>query len=80
MSDVDMLAYAAQQQRAILTHNADDFVGLVREYYERNRSHAGVILSPQISKSELVRRTLNLLTTLSAEEATDTMRYLSDYR
>jgi predicted nuclease of predicted toxin-antitoxin system len=80
MSDADQLAYAAQEQRAILTQNAGDFVGLVREYYERNHSHAGVILSPHISKSELVRRTLNLLRALSAEEATDTVRHLSDYR
>ena len=80
LSDANQLEYAAQKQRAILTHNAADFVGLAREYYESNRSHAGMILSPQISKGELVRRTCNLFETLSAEEAVDTVRYLSDYR
>jgi predicted nuclease of predicted toxin-antitoxin system len=80
LPDADQFEYATQEQRAILTHNAADFVRLAREYYTSSRSHAGMILSPQISKSELLRRTLNLLDALSAEEANDTVRYLSDYR
>ena len=38
-----------------------------------------LILSPQIEKGELVRRTLNLLRLLSAEEIADTVRHLADY-
>jgi hypothetical protein len=42
MSDADQLVYAAQEERAILTHNAKDFVPLVVEYYFNEHSHAGV--------------------------------------
>jgi predicted nuclease of predicted toxin-antitoxin system len=80
MSDADQLAYAAQEERAILTHNTKDFVPLTIEYFFNERPHAGVILSPQIKKGELVRRTLNLLHSLSAEEATSTVRHLADYK
>ena len=68
MSDADQLDYSAQEERTILTHNAKDFVPLAIEYFFKDRSHAGVILSPQVEKGELVRRTLNLLRSLSAEE------------
>ncbi len=80
MSDADQLAYAAQEGRVLLTHNAKDFVPLIVEYFFNERSHAGVILSPQIEKGELARRTLNLLRSLSAEEIANAVRYLADYR
>jgi len=80
LSDSEQLAYAAQEGCAILTHNTKDFVPLAVEYFFGGRSHAGVILSPQIEKGELLRRTLNLLRTLPAKEARDTVRYLADYR
>ena len=80
MSDADQLTYAAQEGRAILTHNARDFVQLGVEYFFSERSHAGLILSPQIEKGELIRRMLNLLRSLSAEEIVNTVRYLGDYR
>jgi predicted nuclease of predicted toxin-antitoxin system len=78
--DSEQLAFAAAEERAILTHNARDFVPLAINYYALNRKHYGVILSQQIAKGELVRRTLRLLETLSAEDAMNTMRYLSDFR
>jgi predicted nuclease of predicted toxin-antitoxin system len=79
-SDADQLEYAAQEQRTILTHNVDDFAALAKEYFVHNCSHSGIVLSPQIGKSELVRRTLKLLQALSAEEIANAVRYLSDYR
>ena len=80
MSDADQLTYAVQEGRAILTHNTKDFVPLVIEYFFDGRSHVGVILSPQIEKGELMRRTLNLLRALSAEEIANTARCLADYK
>jgi predicted nuclease of predicted toxin-antitoxin system len=80
MSDADQLAYAAQEGRAILTHNARDFVPLAVECFFSGRLHAGVILSPQIEKGELIRRAVSLLRSLSAEEIANTVRYLADYK
>lgn len=44
--DSDQLAYAVAQQRAILTHNRDDFVELAVEYFEQDREHFGIIVAP----------------------------------
>jgi hypothetical protein len=77
---LDELAYAAQEGRAILTHNVRDSVPLAVDCFFRGHFHAGVILSPQIENGELIRRTLNLLRTLSDEEIANTVRYLADYR
>ena len=80
MSDADQLAYAAQENRVLLTHNAKDFERLAAEYFFGARPHAGLIVSPQISKGALVRRATRLLSSLSAEDVAGTVRYLSDYR
>ena len=80
ISDADQLAYSAQEGRAILTHNVKDFVPLAIEYFFADRPHAGIILSPQFRKGELIRRTLRLLGSLSAEEIAGTVRHLADYK
>ena len=78
--DADQLAFAAQAGRALLTHNAQDYVPLAVEYFFAERPHAGVILSPQIEKGELARRTLNLLHSLSAQDIANTVRLLADFK
>jgi hypothetical protein len=80
LPDADQLAYAAQEERAILTHNTKDFIPLAIAYFFEGHAHAGVILSPQIDRGELLRRTLNLLRALPAEEIVGTVRFLADYR
>jgi len=80
LSDSEQLAYAAQNGRALLTHNAKDFVTLAVSYFFDERPHAGIIISTQLEKGELTRRALNLLTTLSREEVSGTIRFLEDYR
>lgn len=58
----------------------DVWLGLAVDYFFDERFHAGVILSPQIEKGELLRRVRVLLQSLSAEETLNTIRYLSDYK
>jgi predicted nuclease of predicted toxin-antitoxin system len=80
LSDPEQLAYAAQEKRAILTHNIGDFVPIAVDYAINGRSHAGIILSQQIEKGELLRRMQNLLQSLTAVKIDNAVRYLSDYR
>jgi predicted nuclease of predicted toxin-antitoxin system len=79
LPDADQLGYAAQAGRAILTHNARDFVPLAVEWFFVGRTHAGVILTSQLEKGELVRRVGKLLQNVSAKEIANTVRFLSDY-
>lgn len=79
-TDEDQLAYAAGEERTLLTHNSRDFAPLVVDYFFREQSHAGVILAEQLEKGALIRRTLNLLDSLSAEEIRDGLRFLAEFR
>jgi len=80
LDDSEQLAYATQIGYAILTHNEKDFIPLAKEYFFERQPHAGIILSRQLQVGELLRRTLSLLQTLSAEEVANTVRYLADYK
>ena len=80
IDDEPLLAFAAAQERAVLTYNVRHFVPLVRLYYETEQAHAGVILSTQLPQGELQRQVLNLLATLSADELRNTARWLQEFK
>ncbi len=44
LSDPDVLALAASEERILITRNSRDFAPLAREWAEVRRSHAGLIL------------------------------------
>lgn len=79
LSDPEQLAYAARERRAILTHNARDFVPLAISYFFDEQSHAGIILARQVEKGELLRQAIALINDLPAEDAANTIRHLSDW-
>ena len=43
--DAEQLAFAASQDRAIVTHNRDDFSRLHREYLDLQRPHSGIFIA-----------------------------------
>jgi predicted nuclease of predicted toxin-antitoxin system len=75
-SDQDQMVYALSQGRAVLTHNAGDFVGLVKQFYFQEKTHFGVIIAPHLEKGELLRKTLALLEGIYQEELTNTIRFI----
>ena len=44
LADEDVLAFATQDERIVITHNVRHFVVLARTWAEARRSHAGLIL------------------------------------
>lgn len=80
LDDEGQLTFAASNGRAILTFNARDFEPLAAEWFLAGRSHAGIIVSNQISIGELLYRIERLLGALSADEMRGTVRYLQMYR
>jgi hypothetical protein len=64
------------QDRAILTHNIQDFAPLAATYFEQGIDHPGIIVARHFEKGELLRRTLALLNSLTAEELTNTLRFV----
>ncbi|MEW5869169.1 MAG: DUF5615 family PIN-like protein [Chloroflexota bacterium] len=75
-SDEAQLAYATAEARAILTHNIQDFAPLALLYYEQGISHHGIIVARHFEKGELLRRTLALLRSVTADQLANTLRFL----
>jgi predicted nuclease of predicted toxin-antitoxin system len=79
-SDAEQLAYAATNERALLTFNAVDFLELHRERFATGRPHWGIILCEQAPVGEVVRRLLNLLNRVSADEMRAQIYWLQSFR
>jgi predicted nuclease of predicted toxin-antitoxin system len=76
LSDEEQMGFAIAQDRAILTHNIQDFAPLAATYFEQGIDHPGIIVARHFEKGELLRRTLALLNSLTAEELTNTLRFV----
>lgn len=83
VSDEELLNYAAVEGRALLSCNIKDFVQIAVDWYESGKEHAGIVVSEQFSSKqfgEILRRVLNLLNSVDAEEIRNTVRFLQEFR
>lgn len=77
LSDEWQLTFAAQQERAILTHNIADYILLDRRWKTLGRQHWGIIVGDQaLGMSDLIRRIQRHLDTISSEIQRDLVLYL----
>lgn len=80
--DEEHLAYASEHNLTLLSYNERDYLSLARKWSLEGRSHAGILISDQFSLrrvGELLRRVLNFLNQVTADEMTNTVRYLADF-
>ena len=80
MPDTDQLVYATENDRTLITFNAQDFGPLHRDYLINGKSHSGIFVSNQLETGVLVRRLLRLLQTRSAEDMVNWLEFLSNWR
>jgi predicted nuclease of predicted toxin-antitoxin system len=78
--DDEQLAYAASNQRAIVTFNHKDFAVRHIRYMEAGQEHWGIVLSTEETVDVLRRRILRLLNTLMAEELKNQIRWLNEFK
>ena len=78
-SDEQQLAYAAANQRAILTFNVRHFERVHADFLMAGHEHWGVLLSTEEHVGVLVHRLLRLVNTLSAEDLKNQARWLSEF-
>jgi len=78
--DDEQLAYAASEQRALVTFNHKDFAVRHERYRAEGKEHWGIILSTEETVDVLRRRLLRLLNTLSAEELKNQIRWLNEFK
>jgi uncharacterized protein with PIN domain len=77
--DDTQLAFAVSQQRTVLTFNVGDYVQLHARYLQGSLSHYGIVVSPQYSIGETLRRVLKLYHSLSSEDMRNRLEYLSQW-
>lgn len=78
-SDEEQLEYAVSQGRCIVSFNVRDFYLLAALWSQTGRSHAGILVTHQVSRQgigQLLHRILNFLNTTTADEMVDVLRYL----
>ena len=74
--DEEIMAYAAEKHRAVVTFNVSDYIPLAIQYAEDGKEHYGVVVSKELSHGELKRRVMKLLESVTAEELINAVRYL----
>ncbi len=77
--DIDHLEFANSQGRALYSFNVGDYQQLHSEYVMREKHHSGIILAQQqrYRLGEQMRRLLKIVAQVSAEEAKDSVMFLS---
>jgi predicted nuclease of predicted toxin-antitoxin system len=78
--DDEQLAYAASNQRALVTFNHKDFAIRHARYLAGGKEHWGIVLSTEETVDVLRRRLLRLLNTLSADELKNQVCWLNDFK
>jgi len=78
--DDEQLAYAASNQRAIVTFNHTDFAVRHARYLAEGKDHWGIVLSTEETIDALRRRLLRLLNTLSSEALKNQIRWLNEFK
>jgi predicted nuclease of predicted toxin-antitoxin system len=81
--DEDQLAFAANENRSIVTFNIRDFAPLHELWAALGKSHAGIILSQQLGNRQygvFLTRMLRLLDQLTAEEMQNNLVHLEQFK
>jgi predicted nuclease of predicted toxin-antitoxin system len=74
--DSEQLAFAVAQQRAFMTFNLADFEELASQYFWQNKQHFGIIVSPQRTLRETLRRLVTLTKRFNRESLVNQLIYL----
>jgi predicted nuclease of predicted toxin-antitoxin system len=78
--DEEVLAFAAREERILLTSNAQDFAPLVTEWFLAEREHWGVIIVPgQTDRSLLSRALRNLVQQYTADSFKNSYRFIQEF-
>jgi len=80
LSDEEQLTYAATEGRALFTYNTPDYLRLHLDWLQRGKEHYGIVVSDQLPVGETVRRLLNLLNRVTADEMRNQIRWLQAFK
>ena len=79
-SDEEVLLLAAQEQRVLLTSNAQDFAPIAVEWFLAGREHWGIIIVPgQTNRSLLSRALAQIVKNIPADALKNSYRFLQEF-
>jgi len=73
------LEWAAQQGRTIFTFNGGDYAAIHTRWLQQGKHHAGIIVSAQRTRGDLLRRIRQLAAVLDANAMQDRLEYLGNW-
>lgn len=81
-SDDDNLLWSSDAGRVLYTFNAADYCRIHTRWLELGRHHGGIVVAAQqrLPIGEQARRLLRLISTTSAEEMTNRLEYLGNWK
>lgn len=79
-SDEEQLIHAAVEGRALFTFNTSDYLFLHLNWLKSGQEHAGIIVSDQLPIGETIRRLLNLLNRVAADETRNEILWLQAFK
>jgi hypothetical protein len=79
--DIEHLELATSQGRALYSFNVGDYQRLHTQFLTQGKHHSGIILAQQqrYTVGEQMRRLLNIVASVSAEETKGTLVFLSSW-
>ncbi len=80
IEDEEQLKFAVAQGRTILTHNMGDFEHLHKLYREKNKEHFGIIVAPQWEIGVIIKRVLNMLDQVDADQMRNQYYHLGEFK
>jgi len=80
LDDTGRLNFDAKEGRVLLSFNKHHFARIHYEWMEKDRPHAGIILSDQLSVGIIIRRLMRLYFSLSREDMQNRLEYLSAWK
>jgi hypothetical protein len=75
-SDAEQLSFAAEQGRAIVTHNHGDYEALASDYLACARDHSGIIIAHRRRPNAVAGRLLFILDRVAADEMRNQVLYI----
>jgi predicted nuclease of predicted toxin-antitoxin system len=81
--DLEQLAFATGEKRAILTFNIRDFASLHDQWQASGQTHAGIIVSRQLGRRQyaiLLQRMLRLLNHFTCDDLVNNFVHLEQFK
>ena len=80
IDDDIQLQFATEHDRALLTFNTTHYLHLHQTWLREHKEHAGIIVSNQLPLGETIRRLLNLLNHVTADEIRNQLYWLQSFK